>query len=624
MANAAELAILLTAKDMAGPVLEGLKGKLSHLEVGLKTAAVAMTAVGGAGLVMVESARGLNAQLGQTAITLGMTQGKVRDLALSITDVSTPLDEVAGLFEILARAGVRNEAELVASAKAFDLLADATGGAADQVAATLIPAFKVFGISLADADKQVDKFTWLTKNTTIDLGDFASVMQYVAKEGGNLGVTLDDMVSIMAILESRGITGSAATRLFRTAVTEAVKEGKDLNEVLGISMTQLENQKVAVEGAAKGISEKYNVAAQEQYGIMANLKQMVGELTFKFGGLLEPLEPVLAGMTALGPILLFSTTPAVAKLTAAFYAMGVAAWASLGPYAALAGVAALSGLMWAQVQERGIIVGMEGELWELNEATQAAVKADKDAAKASLDTSAALDEKAKAAEKAKEQAELLTRKVKEQQRALKDTQIGIQENVDTLKTYRDEMYNVTLAQLVGTQAQKDLTAAQIDARAAASSLLSAQIASAQQQGFQAAQGGQAINRGVAGNLPPPGYQVMQTYGMTEMGLTAINALTASNAAMGAMQIAAAAAAETAATIGNLQASMGYQFGGTVPGPIGRPQLAVVHGGETVTPPGKAGVTIIFNGDVYGLADFQRKVAEAVKASYRGGGLRFLG
>lgn len=30
----------------------------------------------------------------------------------------------------------------------------------------------------------------------------------------------------------------------------------------------------------------------------------------------------------------------------------------------------------------------------------------------------------------------------------------------------------------------------------------------------------------------------------------------------------------------------YQYGGTVPGPVGQPQVAVVHGGETITPPGQ--------------------------------------
>jgi len=37
---------------------------------------------------------------------------------------------------------------------------------------------------------------------------------------------------------------------------------------------------------------------------------------------------------------------------------------------------------------------------------------------------------------------------------------------------------------------------------------------------------------------------------------------------------------------------GFQYGGVVPGPVGRPQLAMVHGGETIFPPNAwRGITI---------------------------------
>jgi hypothetical protein len=41
-------------------------------------------------------------------------------------------------------------------------------------------------------------------------------------------------------------------------------------------------------------------------------------------------------------------------------------------------------------------------------------------------------------------------------------------------------------------------------------------------------------------------------------------------------------------IGKIGDLLGFANGGVVPGPIGAPQLAVVHGGETVTPPGGMG------------------------------------
>jgi len=51
---------------------------------------------------------------------------------------------------------------------------------------------------------------------------------------------------------------------------------------------------------------------------------------------------------------------------------------------------------------------------------------------------------------------------------------------------------------------------------------------------------------------------------------------------------------------------GYEFGGVVPGPIGQPRLATVHGGEVITPSrrarrGRPGVHIDFRGaHFYGI------------------------
>jgi len=133
-------------------------------------------------------------------------------------------------------------------------------------------------------------------------------MNYVAKEGGDLGVTLEDMISIMAILESRGITGRAATMLFRQAVTEASDTGKSLNEVLGITSEELENYNTKIGTDAVGATDKYAQAAETQYGLMDKIKQKFQEMALVAGSFLEPLEPILGVMTALGPVMMFFST----------------------------------------------------------------------------------------------------------------------------------------------------------------------------------------------------------------------------------------------------------------------------------------------------------------------------
>jgi len=291
-----------------------VQDSVKKMQTNFRVMGAAMTAVGGAGLAMVESTKALNAQLSMTAQTLGVSANKMKQMALAVTDVSFPLKDVTATFELLARAGMKNTEEIKGTAKAFDDLAEATGSEASQVTDTLIPAFNVFGIDLADAGDVVDKFTWLTKNTTVNLDDFGSAMTWVAKEGSTLGLTLDDMVAIMAVLNSRGITGAAATRAFRSAVTEAVKENRSLNDVLGISQTEIDGYKTKLDNAS-GITKKYADLSEKQYGIMDKLKQAWSELSLRLSSFLTPLEPVLAGMTAAGSILMFlSTTMGLATI----------------------------------------------------------------------------------------------------------------------------------------------------------------------------------------------------------------------------------------------------------------------------------------------------------------------
>lgn len=70
-------------------------------------------------------------------------------------------------------------------------------------------------------------------------------------------------------------------------------------------------------------------------------------------------------------------------------------------------------------------------------------------------------------------------------------------------------------------------------------------------------------------------------------------------AVSAVRKASAGLAGLPGPIGGIGKVLGFAEGGVVPGPIGAPQLAVVHGGETVTPPGgKLGGGDVINISVY--------------------------
>ena len=284
-----------------------VKSSMEKMQTQLRVVGAAFTAMGVAGLKMAHDTREINATLGSTAITVGVTTKEMRALTLATTNVTFPIKSVAATFDILARAGMRNTDEMKAAANAFDALADATGSSAEVMAGILIPALKAMGEDIPQTSAELDKFTWLTKNTTTELSEFGSVMDYVAMYGADLNVTLDDMIAIMAVLESKGKGGATATRLFRTAVTQAADGSITLNEALGITTEEIEKYRTEI-NAATGLTDKHAAAMNEQYGFMDKLKQKLSEFTFQVGSFLTPFESMFAGITALGPVMMFLST----------------------------------------------------------------------------------------------------------------------------------------------------------------------------------------------------------------------------------------------------------------------------------------------------------------------------
>lgn len=340
------------------------------MQTGMRIVGVAIAAVGIAGLKLVADARKMNAELGQLAITAGMTSAEMRGLALDLSNVTFRLHSVIDTIAILTRAGVTSEEQIKANANAFDALGDAVGMPAEVVAGILIPAFRHFNIELPRTAEELDRLTWFSKNTLMSLTALGPVLDYLAAYGQDLDLTFEDLISVMAILDERGVSASGVTKLFRTAITQAATEGKSLNEVLGITNERVAeyNEKIGVE--AVGMTQEFMEIANEQFGIMDKLKSKWEDLTFSVGSILTPLEPVFALMTALGPVMLALSLTTLPKLIANLklstlallgYAKAAAvaightvvlaaakiwAWASAIPIAgiviAIAGVAALA------------------------------------------------------------------------------------------------------------------------------------------------------------------------------------------------------------------------------------------------------------------------------------------
>lgn len=302
----------------------------------------AATAVGAAIVGLTDSARKMNASLSVTALSIGSTEAEMRDLALSVTNVTFPLSEVSSTFDLLARAGMTSKDEIAATATAFDTLGDSIGVPASQVTNILIPAFDAFKIDLKDAADYTDMFTHLQRNTTVELSDFSSMLKYIAPELGNMNMGMQDSIAVLEALADKGIVGSSATREFRTAITAADGDINLFYETLGLTADEVASYSSEISNA-EGYTQKFADAANEQYGMVDKVKQKFSELTLSLGSALEPLDAVGGAMATLGPILM-GLQPMMSIFSAlqtgtvvpALVAHAVAAWAAIAPYLAIA------------------------------------------------------------------------------------------------------------------------------------------------------------------------------------------------------------------------------------------------------------------------------------------------
>lgn len=290
--------------------LTALERRTQKVQKGMRVMGMAFTAVGAAGLAMIQSTKKINAQLGVTAMNLGVTTKEMRDLTLATTNVTFPIDEVTASFDLLARAGVEDMEVMQKVATAFDTLGDATGRTASQVTEMMIPAMKTFGLSAEEMADKTDMMTFMSRKSTMTMEDFNTMVGYTTPELVAAGLTMEDLTAALIHMEKQGYApGRVMTREFMKATTKATKEQIPLTEALGMTTEQLEGYKKEMAGAT-GMTQEYADVANEQFTLLDKMKQKWSELTLRASGFLEPLEPILAGMTAMGPLMIALSTSA--------------------------------------------------------------------------------------------------------------------------------------------------------------------------------------------------------------------------------------------------------------------------------------------------------------------------
>lgn len=298
--------IVVSAQDRASDVIEGIGETADStsswmqdnwMKVGAATA--------GAGAALEGFARSqapANEQTRRLAAGLGMTEDSVRDMAVGLSNVTFPLDDVLGLLETGRQRGLESAEALEAYATTWDTIGDATGLSGPALAEAAV-ALETLGISAGQEEQAMAAFGYITDQTTSDVGEFLGIIERVGPDLNAMGGDVDDAAAILGILEKEfGLSGSAARREFQSAIREADGDMDAMLGTLGISTDMLGDYRGQVQEASDVIQRNADIHA-DSYTPIERMSHAAQELMYQYGGLADVAGMAAPVLMAVGPIM---------------------------------------------------------------------------------------------------------------------------------------------------------------------------------------------------------------------------------------------------------------------------------------------------------------------------------
>lgn len=243
---------------------------LGRASAALTTVGAGMTAVGvlavGGLLLAAKSSANLEKTLSAVKAVTNATGAEMdilREKALTLaTGGAFSANEIARAFEDLGKAGITVREITGGAAEAVVKLAAAAGdelpGGIAQGAEIIANAMKTFEVSADQAGHFADVLVAAAASSTLSVDDMATSFRYAGPIAHELGLSIDDLSGVLAILGDRGIKGSTAGTSLRgvlLSLTPTSVKATNAMKALGLITENGKNQFYDMHGALKPIPE---------------------------------------------------------------------------------------------------------------------------------------------------------------------------------------------------------------------------------------------------------------------------------------------------------------------------------------------------------------------------------
>lgn len=207
-----------------------------------------------------------------------MEQLKARALEIGSSSVFSA-DEVGRAMEQLAKAGISVEDMLGGATEATVNLAAAAGdelpGGVDRAAEVIANAMKTFDAGADSMDHFANVIVGAAASSTVNVDDLATTLSYAGPIAHELGLSIDDLSTAVAILGDRGIKGSTAGTSLRgvlLSLTPSSTKARNAMQDLGLITADGTNRFYDMNGALKPLPEVMEILKESTQGLSEQQK----------------------------------------------------------------------------------------------------------------------------------------------------------------------------------------------------------------------------------------------------------------------------------------------------------------------------------------------------------------
>lgn len=297
--------IIVSAVDNASKIIEGIGDTSAKAAEKIEKNWLKVTlAAGAAGVALEALGRkqfALSEQTKKVAASIDVQENKIRDLAIALSDVSIPLEDVLALMELGRQQGLRSTEQLSDYVNYWKMVSNATGEASTSLAEASI-ALRAVGIATGDEEDALAAFGYILQETTSDVSYFLQFLLRTGPQLREMGADINDAAAILGILEHEfGLVGRQGIAQFRQAVSEANGDLEKMLSTLGISVDLFDEYRNAV-AESNDVIERNAELNEESYTVMQKLQHWASELTYKYGDLIEVLSQLSTILVVIGPL----------------------------------------------------------------------------------------------------------------------------------------------------------------------------------------------------------------------------------------------------------------------------------------------------------------------------------